>query len=1151
MSTNLESNITSVCSAWKLLADASLEKRSDPRWCKTIPLERLAAMAASSGLDKALISCFVEAVIAHPQSRYISDKQGVSIRGAVLDPAYLLTSVFPGVLDPQLADAWFLASLRRTEEVRGTPRAWSMVRAACRSLNESPGAEQHCAINELRKRLGSACGSSKDAKRLARCLLYFLLAHRSVVPSPDMCQGVYLRGVLNSDYITNVLFSFGLSVRGLNFLLEGGARFSDAHGLSILLRGSPGCGKSTLALQCAADAASLGGFVFYLTTEHETDRLAELVLQYRLGAPGLYSVIMASEVDIAHRADSVKGLPGVILFSKIPRSSFAHAENAVRECVGGAWGAGDRRRLVVVDSLSSIWGYSGDMRAARQKIHSFCRSYTRGGSGLLLVEEVEGRAIQERASYEEYVADMVVDIGARSISPDDSQLCVSILKSRYQRQLRGSHFADISAEGRERGFRVYPSPSAVISARRGRRRSRPGTVLVPPIRDFNEHLYGTPSHKRGLTNGISANSLVAITGPPGSHKGTLAYCLACSTNDTIGPATIAFVSFRESADQQWQLPSASPCLLAIRQECENRGIALQSGGNLSFYPGLLSPGVMLDRMVSAMKSAKDCGRPITRLVIDDLGLIPTQYPEISRSTLWLPALLQILRTEACTTFCVFSVPESPRPETLSLLSHIESESDHVLRTCIVPVRGRQRVGVTLLKSPTPERQKRCSELCVRSESVEMSDGLDAYQVDTTGALTPIPVIVHLPFETDMQERYARAVESDLRECVIQSVEVRPVTDSLGHSGSLPRDSGPLPSLRVCALDEFWVEQFRRRESTQLASLFPEATLSMAPPAFCRPQMIGQDGAVVAMPYYLNFGVLCYRCDIVEEAPLGWDQIADTGLDLLGSGKHADVDRILSIPTFLRENLNCVFLEILACKGALRNQRCLQAALHEATTIDACLLLSRLFRISPAVGINSKSLEDPDDTIFTKQSRYAKSSPRAIYWRQWLSTVNQLYVDYPDLRGRVAMCALPSGISVSGEWYLSILGESMAQTTGVRIIEELTSEYQVRERMRLGIGLSPDSRLYAGKGRVPFGIESLGCDDVSRLCSQCIHRSHFKCYQRLSPILATYLSSIRQVAWRIRSEDRMRREVTELATNMIESLHAVRESVCESCAGRTE
>jgi hypothetical protein len=310
--------------------------------------------------------------------------------------------------------------------------------------------------------------------------------------------------------------------------------------------------------------------------------------------------------------------------------------------------------------------------------------------------------------------------------------------------------------------------------------------------------------------------------------------------------------------------------------------------------------------------------------------------------------------------------------------------------------------------------------------------------------------------------------------------------------------------------------------------------------------------VRSLPYYLNPSFLVVRDDLweflrrsddhrfawvrTERGPASWLQLLEAAEAFRPKG--ADVP-LFDCPLETRENLNCLFLEILAsvlggaaAVNALDFYSCFDAAspinkdtrsgLVAATQVLRAVLretyLSHVRLTAPFESCRKADADGAEEGTDIDLSTPLKVNGRALFQRHWYSTCREMALVNGDgcawKHAGYTLLNLPGGVWTCGDWHLGILAGSVGVRSGVRMLfdEFLTPEAAVM-RLIQGVGLPPQKSFYdppPNEG-LPGGLPILGVPlswfrpyvegaDV-------IRRSAIHGYQQVSPILHGFLHSI--------------------------------------------
>jgi hypothetical protein len=210
-----------------------------------------------------------------------------------------------------------------------------------------------------------------------------------------------------------------------------------------------------------------------------------------------------------------------------------------------------------------------------------------------------------------------------------------------------------------------------------------------------------------------------------------------------------------------------------------------------------------------------------------------------------------------------------------------------------------------------------------------------------------------------------------------------------------------------------------------------------------------------------------------------------------------------------EDYNCIFFEIALSLAAHDRQRQAlpKASIDPRESFDRLRIWLRSEVFEEALGLfrtlcvraHHRQNEENDDW---KQGPPPWS---AVITRQWFTALRYWLGRAPAESREVKIVPLPSGISISGEWYLGVWAHSAVPEIGLKIIDSLISEVAQSERLAIGIGLPIDNHLLDGDTSRFFPGHSWAEGfNVKELVQQAYRRSHIFRYDLLQQPLSQHL-----------------------------------------------
>ena len=254
---------------------------------------------------------------------------------------------------------------------------------------------------------------------------------------------------------------------------------------------------------------------------------------------------------------------------------------------------------------------------------------------------------------------------------------------------------------------------------------------------------------------------------------------------------------------------------------------------------------------------------------------------------------------------------------------------------------------------------------------------------------------------------------------------------------------------VFALDVVWVAEFARagwlRDVSEL--LDPETRADLFPGAL---QGVTYDGRIFALPWFIDAGLLYYRKDLLAEhgfaPPQTWDDLVGAARAITAAhpGLYGFVWQGKQY-----EGLVCNALEYVWSFGG-------DVPAAGAAAADAARGLAFMRAL-----VTGGTTPEIVTTLTEEPSRILFGRGRAVFLRNWPYAFRLFEREGSEVRGRVAVAALPhapghASASALGGWQLGVSRHSRRPQEAGRLVRFLTSP-DAQRALALAYGYSPPRR----------------------------------------------------------------------------------------------
>ena len=278
-------------------------------------------------------------------------------------------------------------------------------------------------------------------------------------------------------------------VAGLDEILGGGLPSRRLY----LLDGSPGTGKTTLALQFLLAGVARGTPGLYVTLSESREELSEVATSHGWTLDGVDVFELPAEETEAMREAYTLFHPGEVELQEVIDRVFSAVERS-------------RARLVVLDSLSEMRLLARDPLRFRRQILALKHFFAARGCTVLLLDD---KTAPEGDLQLHSLAHGVIQLEHIALEYGAERRRLQVLKLRGRRFLGGYHDFRI----RTGGLAVYPRIQRVEAG------------VGTRVRSLGS---GSPELDTLLGGGLPSGTSILITGPAGTGKSVLATQYACA-----------------------------------------------------------------------------------------------------------------------------------------------------------------------------------------------------------------------------------------------------------------------------------------------------------------------------------------------------------------------------------------------------------------------------------------------------------------------------------------------------------------------------------------------------------------------------------------------------------------------------------------------
>lgn len=471
-------------------------------------------------------------------------------------------------------------------------------------------------------------------------------------------------------------------VAGLDDILAGGL----TRDRVFLLEGSPGTGKTTMALQYLLEGAAAGETGLYITLSETEEELRD--------AAATHHWTLGTEITIFELVP-----PESLLDATHQQSLLYSADLELGETTRHLFEAIERVKPVriVLDSLSEIRLLAQDSLRYRRQILAFKHYFARHGATVLLLDDLTTDTMDKTVHS---IAHGVIRLEMVTPAYGEERRRLRVLKYRGQAYRGGYHDYALNTGG----IRAFPR---LIAAEH--RTGFAGERLTSGIAELDTLLGG------GMERGSSS----LILGPAGTGKSLLTVQFVAAAI-ARGERAALFVF-----DEELGLLFARTKAMGFDLE------ALRDQGNLLIEQvdaAELSPGEFTHRVRGCVEQ-----NHIRTVVIDSLNGYQAAMPEEQLLVLHLHELLLFLNRQGVTTFLTIAqhglIGDMQSPVDVTYLA------DTVILLRYFEALGRVRRAISVIKKRAGPHEDTIREYRVTDRGISVGPPLVEFQ----GVLRGVPV----------------------------------------------------------------------------------------------------------------------------------------------------------------------------------------------------------------------------------------------------------------------------------------------------------------------------------------------------------------------------------------------------------------------------
>ena len=472
-------------------------------------------------------------------------------------------------------------------------------------------------------------------------------------------------------------------VPGLDDILGGGLPERSLY----LVEGSPGVGKTTLAMQFLLEGKRRGEACLYVTLSETQAELAAVAASHGWDLDGI-SIIELSAIE---RAIGGKG----------PTTLFQSAEVELTQLVKLLMGEIERGRpaRVVLDSLSEVRMLAQSPLRYRREILRLKQQLAELGCTVLLLDDrtAEGSDVQVHS-----IVHGAIILTAAALKYGIFRRSLAVSKLRGVRFREGSHDYVIERGG----LRVFPR-----------------LIAAEHHTPFRKTLAGSGNAELDalLGGGLHHGTSNLIIGPAGSGKSTLSMLFAHAA--AARGERVDYYVFDETKATLCQ--RAADLQIDLAPQMKTGRLRVEQ-----VDPAEIAPGELAHRILRAVEADE-----VRIVILDSLNGYVTAMPHEEYLHLHLHELLMYLNQQGVMTVMVLA--QHGLVGTMGTPIDVSYLADSVILTRYFEARGAIRKAISIIKKRSGPHEAAVRELTFSPGGVTVGPPLSDFQ----GVLTGVPAYV--------------------------------------------------------------------------------------------------------------------------------------------------------------------------------------------------------------------------------------------------------------------------------------------------------------------------------------------------------------------------------------------------------------------------